>query len=127
MVRAQEVIISASASRQGPPVSSTCAAAGKMQHPSRTSSGLAANCGVFVGISYNEYIGMAAAHNGVSTYTATGGSLSVAAGSPFRLQIIYNTLAWRHYVGMTDFKIRSVPKNIQVRMSRYAMSQEQTG
>ena len=51
-----------------------------LHHPSRPSSGLAANCGVFVGISYNEYIGMAAGHGGVSTYTATGGSLSVAAG-----------------------------------------------
>jgi len=37
---------------------------------------------VFVGIAYNEYIGMAAAHGGVSAYTATGGSLSVAAGVP---------------------------------------------
>lgn len=40
----------------------------------------AANCGVYIGISYNEYIGMAAAAAGVSPYTATGGSLSVAAG-----------------------------------------------
>lgn len=55
---------------------------GNREHPSRPSSGLAANCGVFVGITYNEYIGMAAAHSGVSTFTATGGSLSVAAGEP---------------------------------------------
>lgn len=42
--------------------------------------GAAANCGVYIGISYNEYIGLAGAAAGVSTYTATGGSLSVAAG-----------------------------------------------
>ncbi|CAL8465602.1 g5138 [Coccomyxa elongata] len=37
--------------------------------------------GVFVGISYNEYAQLsAAAASSVSTYTATGGSLSVAAG-----------------------------------------------
>jgi acyl transferase domain-containing protein len=37
--------------------------------------------GVFVGISYNEYAQLsAAASTAVSTYTATGGSLSVAAG-----------------------------------------------
>jgi acyl transferase domain-containing protein len=35
---------------------------------------------VYIGVSYNEYIGLAAAAGGVSTYTATGGSLSVAAG-----------------------------------------------
>lgn len=43
--------------------------------------GAAANCGVYVGVSYNEYIGLAAGAAGVSTYTATGGSLSVAAGA----------------------------------------------
>ncbi len=37
--------------------------------------------GVFVGISYNEYAQLSAAlAPAVSTYTATGGSLSVAAG-----------------------------------------------
>lgn len=40
------------------------------------------NVGVYIGISYNEYGPMAgAAAGGVSTYTATGSSLSVAAGS----------------------------------------------
>ena len=37
--------------------------------------------GVYVGISYNEYSQLAAAQGpGMSSYTATGGSLSVAAG-----------------------------------------------
>jgi acyl transferase domain-containing protein len=37
--------------------------------------------GVYVGISYSEYAhAVASAIPGVSTYTATGGSLSVAAG-----------------------------------------------
>ncbi len=37
--------------------------------------------GVFVGISYSEYAQLSAAVSpSVSTYTATGGSLSVAAG-----------------------------------------------
>ena len=37
--------------------------------------------GVYVGISYNEYSQLAAAHGpGLSSYIATGGSLSVAAG-----------------------------------------------
>lgn len=41
------------------------------------------NVGVYIGISYNEYGPMAgAAAGGVSTYTATGSSLSVAAGRP---------------------------------------------
>ena len=35
---------------------------------------------MYIGISYNEYIGLAGAAAGVSTFTATGGSLSVAAG-----------------------------------------------
>ena len=39
------------------------------------------NVGVYIGISYNEYGPMAGAMaGGVSTYTATGSSLSVAAG-----------------------------------------------
>lgn len=39
------------------------------------------NTGVFVGISYNEYAQLsAAASSTVSTFTATGGNLSVAAG-----------------------------------------------
>ncbi len=66
----------------GAPARAAPAAAASLHHPSRPSSGLAANCGVFVGIAYNEYIGMAAAHGGVSTYSATGGSLSVSAGAP---------------------------------------------
>ena len=91
----QEVICGAAASRSttsgSPRASASGGAAARalpsaapsatLHHPSRPSSGLAANCGVFVGIAYNEYIGMAAAHGGVSTYTATGGSLSVAAGA----------------------------------------------
>ena len=37
--------------------------------------------GVYVGISYSEYAQLSAARaSSVSTYTATGGSLSVAAG-----------------------------------------------
>ena len=37
--------------------------------------------GVYVGVSYNEYSQLAAAQGpGMSSYTATGGSLSVAAG-----------------------------------------------
>ena len=88
----QEVICGAAALRQttqsprasgtdgAPPARAQPAASASLHHPSRPSSGLAANCGVFVGIAYNEYIGMVAAHGGVSTYTATGGSLSVAAG-----------------------------------------------
>ena len=44
--------------------------------------GAVANCGVYIGISYNEYLGLAAGA-GFSTYTATGGSLSVAAGTCF--------------------------------------------
>ena len=40
------------------------------------------NVGVFIGISYNEYGPMAGAITGAaSTYTATGSSLSVAAGA----------------------------------------------
>ena len=39
-----------------------------------------AEMGVFVGASYSEYLHLAAAHEGVSTYTASGGSLSVLAG-----------------------------------------------
>ena len=40
------------------------------------------NAGVYVGVSYSEYAQLAAAHtSSVSTYTATGGSLSVAAGT----------------------------------------------
>ena len=39
--------------------------------------------GVYVGISYNEYAQISAAQSPtVNTYTATGGSLSVAAGLP---------------------------------------------
>ena len=46
--------------------------------PSGVSQG---NVGVYIGISYNEYGPMAGAVAGrVSTYTATGSSLSVAAG-----------------------------------------------
>ena len=76
----QEVIISAATSSRRVSTASG-AAAGKLHHPGRPTSGLVANCGVFVGIAYNEYISMAAAHSGVSTYTATGGSSSVAAGN----------------------------------------------
>ena len=49
--------------------------------------------GVFVGISYNEYAQIsAAAAPSVSTYTATGGSLSVAAGMTYlRLPPQYNS------------------------------------
>ena len=40
--------------------------------------------GVYVGISYSEYAQLCAARtSSVSTYTATGGSLSVAAGVPW--------------------------------------------
>ena len=40
------------------------------------------SAGVYVGVSYNEYAQLAAAQtSSVSTYTATGGSLSVAAGA----------------------------------------------
>ncbi len=41
--------------------------------------------GVFVGISYNEYAQLSVAVSpSVSSYTATGGSLSVAAGGLFK-------------------------------------------
>jgi hypothetical protein len=43
---------------------------------------------VYIGVSYNEYIGLAAAAQGVSTYTATGGSLSVAAGEARPLLLV---------------------------------------
>ena len=40
------------------------------------------SAGVYVGVSYSEYAQLAAAQTtSVSTYTATGGSLSVAAGT----------------------------------------------
>ena len=40
------------------------------------------SAGVYVGVSYSEYAQLAAAQtSSVSTYTATGGSLSVAAGT----------------------------------------------
>lgn len=46
-----------------------------------TAAAAADPTGVFVGISYNEYAQLSAAvSSSVSTYTATGGSLSVAAG-----------------------------------------------
>ncbi|BDA51454.1 probable phthiocerol synthesis polyketide synthase type I PpsA at C-terminar half [Coccomyxa sp. Obi] len=59
------------------------AAAGPELKPKAAASASAAgdSPGVFVGISYNEYAQLsAAAAPSVSTYTATGGSLSVAAG-----------------------------------------------
>ena len=44
-------------------------------------AGNLASTGVYVGISYGEYAQLSAARaSSVSTYTATGGSLSVAAG-----------------------------------------------
>ena len=50
-----------------------------------------------MGISYNEYLQLAAAQGpGISSYTATGGSLSVAAGlsqpMPIETHCLYNIL-----------------------------------
>lgn len=50
------------------------------------------NVGVYIGISYNEYGPMAAAvDRRVSTYTATGSSLSVAAGNHLVHQIFQSS------------------------------------
>ena len=54
------------------------------------------NVGVYIGISYNEYGPMAGAAAGsVSTYTATGSSLSVAAGD--FLNRLYTQRFWTGY------------------------------
>jgi hypothetical protein len=57
------------------------------------------NVGVFIGISYNEYGPMAGAVSGTaSTYTATGSSLSVAAGK--LLPLVHSRKScWCHLFG----------------------------
>ena len=54
------------------------AAAGAKDHPRGTTA--APTTGVFVGASYEEYLHIGAAAEGISGYTASGGSLSVLAG-----------------------------------------------
>lgn len=59
----------------------TCSESIQAARAGLQSNGNLDNTGVYVGISYSEYAQLSAARaSSVSTYTATGGSLSVAAG-----------------------------------------------
>jgi hypothetical protein len=82
--------------------------------------GAAANCGVYIGVSYNEYIGLAAAAQGVSTYTATGGSLSVAAGEATACRC-WRVLSWYSRWLLQRFGASHTWRRLSIQYAHYAL------
>jgi hypothetical protein len=78
-----EVIGHVDQGAKGLPIDQASLLPTKRRRRNAKGSGEFADTSVYVGISYNEYAQLGgAATPEVSTYTATGGSLSVAAGTP---------------------------------------------